>query len=558
MNSLKFIRQAVLLYIPIFLMLVSCSENKSMKRVYSQDYYNYSGKFSKHIVRGEYDSLVMYSKELYEIADEKNDTLSLLFSGFMTSQAFFFLNEPDSTKLWLDRTIEINSVCHDVGIEMCLNHLKGVNKLFDELDYHGALKCFEDGLRIAQDNENLKMQMTFLTDIINIFYARNDKYGMVYAKEIIRLYDEYNEKISDIDKCMALVSVAEMLYLNGEYDKTLNYVHETENIAKAHEIYSYDDIIYLLYADVYSQKGEYLLAEAFYKKALQVTGDGPSMYILINMNYGIHKERNGMYGEAISLYKEALAAVGKYDIFLYKGDILRRLFKLALYIKDNKMAVEYGSEYLDFTDKVSTNSSDQEFYNLLQSYNNSKYDIKAYKNKLALEKANYVILIYASVSLLILMALIFIWSLYRRRQKMYRSLFLQYQNNLKMLSGEDGKKENDEKLSSIFSEIDRLMKTDKIYKRKDISLDTLANMLCTNRDYISKSINLCTGSSFNNYINMYRISEAVDILSCKDKDILLKSLSEDLGYSSLAVFSRAFMNRMGCSASSYRNNICNS
>ena len=99
------------------------------------------------------------------------------------------------------------------------------------------------------------------------------------------------------------------------------------------------------------------------------------------------------------------------------------------------------------------------------------------------------------------------------------------------------------------------MDKDKIYRRKDISLDIIAEALGTNRTYISKCINNIAKMTFYNYINMYRIREATDIISKGNMNF--KELSDFLGYSSLSVFYRAFQRDTGLLPGKYRQAIRN-
>ena len=69
--------------------------------------------------------------------------------------------------------------------------------------------------------------------------------------------------------------------------------------------------------------------------------------------------------------------------------------------------------------------------------------------------------------------------------------------------------EIEEKGQALFAEFERLMKTDRIYRERDITIDKVADRLGTNRSYLSRAINENGGMSFSQYINSRRIGEAV-------------------------------------------------
>ena len=60
------------------------------------------------------------------------------------------------------------------------------------------------------------------------------------------------------------------------------------------------------------------------------------------------------------------------------------------------------------------------------------------------------------------------------------------------------------------------------------------------------------GISYNDYINSYRIKEAVKVLSDPKDDIPLKLLSDNLGYCSISSFYRLFQKETGVPPSHFR------
>lgn len=61
--------------------------------------------------------------------------------------------------------------------------------------------------------------------------------------------------------------------------------------------------------------------------------------------------------------------------------------------------------------------------------------------------------------------------------------------------------------------------------------------------------------SFWNYINMYRIEDAVSILSDLDQEVSLKILSDRLGFNSTSTFYRAFQKETGCPPLRFREEL---
>lgn len=84
----------------------------------------------------------------------------------------------------------------------------------------------------------------------------------------------------------------------------------------------------------------------------------------------------------------------------------------------------------------------------------------------------------------------------------------------------------------------------------DFSLDNLADYLGLSFKYTSILFKKVMGDNFKNYINVYRIEKAKEILKEK-KDIKIKDLAEELGYNSSNTFIRIFKKYEGISPTQF-------
>lgn len=85
----------------------------------------------------------------------------------------------------------------------------------------------------------------------------------------------------------------------------------------------------------------------------------------------------------------------------------------------------------------------------------------------------------------------------------------------------------------------------KVYLEPDLTLRKLAEKCKTNRTYLSRIIHETDKINFNNYINKYRIEEALRILSDPANNIPLKALPEKVGFKNYARFYEAFRKHTG-------------
>jgi AraC-like DNA-binding protein len=108
----------------------------------------------------------------------------------------------------------------------------------------------------------------------------------------------------------------------------------------------------------------------------------------------------------------------------------------------------------------------------------------------------------------------------------------------------------DEKL--IF-ELEEILLHNKGYMKKDLTLDSLAKQLATNRTYLSSSINTHYGLHFKKWINELRTKEAILLLTDPSQDIYsIESIADQVGFTSISSFNENFKRITGFTPSSFR------
>lgn len=97
------------------------------------------------------------------------------------------------------------------------------------------------------------------------------------------------------------------------------------------------------------------------------------------------------------------------------------------------------------------------------------------------------------------------------------------------------------------------LEKDRPWLNPNLKIKDLTILTGTNRTYLSKIINDHFKNNFNDFINEYRIKEALSIM---DKDyarsLSLKEVAENSGFGSVSTFRRAFKKVMGKTASEYQ------
>ena len=114
---------------------------------------------------------------------------------------------------------------------------------------------------------------------------------------------------------------------------------------------------------------------------------------------------------------------------------------------------------------------------------------------------------------------------------------------------------SDEKSLELFRQLEKAMREDKIYQDKTLNKDKMAELLGTNRTYLSRIINEHAQTSFTHYVNRFRIDEAIRTLSDPANDIPLKALASELGFNSISTFYNLFQSTVGMTPAQYRSKV---
>ncbi len=109
-----------------------------------------------------------------------------------------------------------------------------------------------------------------------------------------------------------------------------------------------------------------------------------------------------------------------------------------------------------------------------------------------------------------------------------------------------------EQANAIYIQLEDLMLKEELYKRYDINLAELAQILNTHPNYLSQTINEKTGNNFYVYINNQRIDAVLKMLdNPKSKKLKLMSLAYDCGFNSKSSFNKYFKTVVGKTPSEY-------
>ncbi len=111
---------------------------------------------------------------------------------------------------------------------------------------------------------------------------------------------------------------------------------------------------------------------------------------------------------------------------------------------------------------------------------------------------------------------------------------------------ENIEEENVQALERLYERCKFIVQNEKLFQNNELSLSTLAGKLGVNSVILSKAINQCSDSNFNDFINAYRVDAVIKNLNSKNLATkTLLGLAYDQGFNSKSTFIRAFKKRTG-------------
>lgn len=544
------------------MLTVSCGEMKSedsdLQKETPLD--SASRTWSEYYTRAQHDVLVKDAGRFLDRAIASNDSVSVFASSIYIAQSYLFMDERDSVKIFADLADRYRNDSSDRRYVALLYNVRGIYEIKFDFNYSKALQCFREVYELSCESDNIPLQILSLSNIVSIYYIRGDRHGLGYAEQAYKLMDRLGDAHN---RCLfeapVYLSVARMEFLSEDCVSAVSFLSKADSLISSYDMINLKSSATLLHGDIYSLAGDFEKADSCYAEALEsATEDDLGILTQIYLNYGRLNEETGELGRAIRLYEQGLGVSKENHNMLFRSELLSRLTRLYSMTGDLELSKRYGDEYNNYVDSISLKRLEQDFNALEMSYRDMEYRYSLQSKELEIMRTKRNMLVLCGIIIFIVIVSVSIYIVYRRQREMYRRLFENHQKyvqriNSSMVARADDDSDNMDR--ELYLKADSLMQNERIYVQKDMTLDKLAKMMNTNRTYLSKAINKYSGMSFSSYLNMYRIKEATRIISDAGKDILIKQLSDDLGYSSVSVFSKAFQKETGLSPSKYRKEV---
>lgn len=502
---------------------------------------------------GEFDTLIAETTPFFQNSISQHDTLSAFYAAINLAQTWMIKEVYDSAKYYIDILPTLQNKRQGKDLSAALNNILGIYAQKIEGDYSKALQYFYEGYKNTLDIPDTEKSIVFLANIVHIFYVRADRNGLEYARTAYKLSEDQNT--DDFSRCMAMIAMAQMLYLSCDYTLAGLFLADVDSIASAGRMRAVLSVADLVSADVHTQTGDYATAGRIYRNIIDDTvNPEPGIKALAYLHYGTLCELENRFDTANKLYKEGLSFSYSFSNMELQRQFLHKIVTTSHTIHDDTAALRASLEYFYLQDNHDYQTKEQTFNSLLLKYQQMRYESDIYAKELKLLKAEKKHSNTLFLSICISLASIFLFILYWKQRKTYKILAERYNRNLQQeeaMSSEHQSDKNADMDKNLFIEIDNLMKKEKFYRTKAVSLEMIADKLGSNTTYVSRAINKYAGTNFYGFINTYRIKDAAGQMTDPKFNLPLKELADNLGFSSVSAFYKTFHKETGCTAAVY-------
>lgn len=196
----------------------------------------------------------------------------------------------------------------------------------------------------------------------------------------------------------------------------------------------------------------------------------------------------------------------------------------------------------------------QQYNNIVNRFeiSNLTHQIEMQDKELEYSNTLNNILIYVGIITFLLLTMLFL--LFKNRKAQFLKLYQQQEQLQRLEDNHIVQYEEPSPSKALYLNTEKKVRSDKLFLKKDISIEMLSDILNSNRTYLSSCINESTGKSYSIWINDFRIKYAIKLMH-NNTTINVKDMASMCGFSSNETFYKNFKQRCGVTPSQYLNQI---
>ena len=522
-----------------------------------------------YLMLGDYSKVVTYAEYLKNQASTHQSPSTKLNAHLYLGQAQMKSGREKAARKNLDAALDLASRQKNDTLLCTLYGTLGEYAAHIDADYYQAIRWIYKGIELAQQKHLHRQYGLLLSQLANTYYLKRDAGGLKYALESHELGRQLKDNYLTYS---GAIQSAYMYFLNKQHPQAMAYVQEAEELMTRNGFYDQAHT-YNLLGQLLDELGNYPQATEYYQKAMKdKQGSQTSSVVYAHLGYARMLMKQKKHAEAIALLKQGIAISQARTNAVHRNELYETLSLCYEQLHQYREALTAYKHFRIENDSIFSEYKERDLSEMRYRYDTERQENLIKQSKLEMIQKEQYLQQLTSVLAIIVIVLGLLYYLYRRKNKLYLSIVKQNQEAIKRESALNRRiheLENrqtstekyassslsDEKSLELFHQLEKMMREDQIYKDKTISKDKVAELLNTNRTYLSRIINEHASTSFTHYVNRFRTEEAVRQISDPTNDIPLKALAGDLGFNSLSTFYNLFQASVGMTPAQYRSKV---
>lgn len=441
-------------------------------------------------------------------------------------------------------------------------------------DEESAMKHFTKGLEHSKKAGYSRYNNIILSNIVNHCFNYNDPdIGMYYAESCYKTGMEQRDTFAIY---LGAVGMAAMLEKKGNSKMALRYISEAETMLHLKKIRE-ENLLYSIYGTILMMERRNDEAAISFQKAIDYGSNHNSNIIDTYRRFAKLKISEGDYISAVNKLDSALVLCTDKSYPLVTADILSELSELWTKLKDVSKANNYGQQanklYREgINHKQNTLLAEMRTkYKVEQTHaENIQLQLEAAQNQRNINMLLGIVLICCIVAVSCMVLYLFRTRMYKaiikqnilslKREKLLTDTIEDMGRRLDVFENQTNTntKKNvspvlaDEMVQQIAENLEFIMRRDNLFANPQLTREMVAERLNTNRTYLSNVINSRFGMTFTDYVNSFRIKEAIRLLSDPKCNLPLKAIGYQVGFGSLNTFYKNFRDATGMTPNIYR------
>ena len=528
-----------------------------------------------HISKGEYQETERVCQEILQNTvwggQEWFYTYALIYQG----QARIMLGKTQEGLQDLLGAKRLAEIQHNDSALCSVYNGLGLYEQNVTCDYYRSLNYYREGCDIAERCGHRLLYCLLVANIAEVLTLRNEEAGLEYAEKCYLLGRQNNDPY--LIYCGA-ISMARNLCLNRKMEEAWRYTREADRLSKRYDFKNRSDI-YNTYGEIALEAGDYMKAGLYYEQAIREHGFSQAAYVVSTyVGYGRALLAQKKYKSALEKLQIGKEISEKNITSLFRREVYLLLSACYDRLGEPKEALEYYKKYTAESFRLYNEDKERTEKELMVRYETEKRNKELAQKNMLLQKEQNRVMALVGITFVVLIVVLLFYINYRRKNRLYKQIvresvdwlakerqfskrIAEQEKQLQELIGKAGAVDggrysgsslNKDSQQELFGRLERLMQNDQVYKNSLFTREKMAELLGTNRTYLSQTINEQTGLTFTHYMNKYRIEEARRILADPQDDTPIKAIAADLGFSSVTTFYTLFKAVVQMSPDQYR------